>query len=318
MKKRSKLLSLLLAIFLIATFISVSVLTVSAAGASEGCGDGNHYSINNTVVETVAPTCTQPGLMTEECVICGCVTDPTVVDHLSHAWVRVTNGFYYCFNCGLENANGATGDVILEDLTDAYGNGEYYVLGYYVDSYVEFTYYVGLVLSDGAEYILDNVTVISLDDVCAFAVSKAEIAAIAESLGMTDYDVRFTFVPYGSDGSLDYAITFAEPTVVSGVIIDSVSFVDYIDSGEIKYYIITPTVGGPWTFTTMANADTYGVLYTENNEMIIYNDDGGYNNNFKITYELKAGETYILAIRHYGGGLVGECPIIIVCHETTA
>ena len=71
MKKRSKLLSLLLAIFLIATFISVSVLTVSAAGASEGCGDGNHYSIKNTVVESVAPTCTQPGYDKAQCLICG-------------------------------------------------------------------------------------------------------------------------------------------------------------------------------------------------------------------------------------------------------
>ena len=269
-------------------------------------------------INIIAPTCTQSGLMCQECVICGYVSEAVEVTPLDHAWVRITDGFYYCFNCGLENANGASGDVIMEDLTDAYGNGEYYVAGYYVESYVEFTYYVGLVLPDGAEYILDGVNITTVDGIRAFAVSKAEIAALAESAGIAEYDVRFTFVPYGSDGSLDYAITFAEPTAVSGVIIDSVSFVDYIDSGETKYYIITPTVGGPWTFTTMANADTYGVLYTENHDTITSNDDDGYNSNFKITYELKAGETYILAIRHYGGGLVGECPILFICHETTA
>ena len=39
---------------------------------------------------------------------------------------------------------------------------------------------------------------------------------------------------------------------------------------------------------------------------LAYNDDAGYNNNFKITYELKAGETYIVKVRWYSSSRAGN------------
>ena len=61
--------------------------------------------------------------------------------------------------------------------------------------------------------------------------SKSEVAAAAEALGYAEgeYEVRFTFVPYGDDGSFDYSITFdnlaeegAEPEQPEGEIVEEV------------------------------------------------------------------------------------------------
>ena len=43
--------------------------------------------------------------------------------------------------------------------------------------------------------------------------SKAQVKALAEEAGYTDstkYEVRFSFVPYGADGSFDYGLTFTK------------------------------------------------------------------------------------------------------------
>ena len=76
MKMRSRILSFLLAVIMVAalipmTFISVSAATVDTAygltdtaptePTGKGCGDGNHYSITKAVVETKLATCTEKG-----------------------------------------------------------------------------------------------------------------------------------------------------------------------------------------------------------------------------------------------------------------
>lgn len=70
MKRRTKILTLLLSLMMIATFICISVVSVSAAEAT-GCGDGNHYSINKPVMEHKDATCTEAGYDKTECLICG-------------------------------------------------------------------------------------------------------------------------------------------------------------------------------------------------------------------------------------------------------
>ena len=81
---------------------------------------------------TKAPTCTQSGERCDVCVICGAHTDSYEVEPTDHNWVEVSKGWYCCFSCGLENANGVSGDIIMEDLTEIYGNDENYVVGYYI------------------------------------------------------------------------------------------------------------------------------------------------------------------------------------------
>jgi len=268
------------------------------------------YCISHRHVTIKEPTCSQEGVRCYECVICGKQTDHHSTEANDHNWVQVAENWYYCFTCGLENANGVSGDIIMEDLTEIYGNGEYYVVGYYARNDVEFTQYISLVLADGTVIdVLSGIEFTTIDGICAYAFSKAAVEAWATENGYTDYAVRFSFVPVGSDGSFDYAVTFTE-TIEIGTIIDSVSFTDYIGTGETKSYTITPTEDGVWTFTSSAYGDTVADLYGAEGNHLTWDDDGGVDNNFRITYELKAGETYTLQVRWYSSNRAGNVALI--------
>jgi len=277
------------------------------------CRFWNYVTIKNS-------TCSQDGEECRECVVCGKQTESYAVSPHDHNWVQVTDNWYYCFTCGLENANGVSGDIIMEDLTDTYGNGEYYVVGYYARNNVEFSKYVSLVLADGTTIdVFTGIEFTTIDGIRAYAFSKAAVEAWATENGYTDYDVRFSFVPVGSDGSFDYGVTFTEPTVVTETISDNVSFMDYIGAGETKSYTITPTEDGVWTFTSFADDDTYATLCDAEENVLVENDDGSsYGNNFKITYELKAGETYTINIRWYNSSRAGDVPLLFGTAPVTA
>ncbi len=280
---------------------------------SDGAREENTYDIcrfwNDVTIKN--PTCTQDGEQCSECVVCGKHTESYTVSPHDHNWVQVTDNWYFCFTCGLENANGVSGDIIMEDLTETYGNGEYYVVGYYARNNVEFSKYVSLVLADGTTIdVLTGIEFTTIDGIRAYAFSKAAVEAWATENGYTDYDVRFSFVPVGSDGSFDYGVTFTEPTVVTDTISDNVSFTDYIGAGETKSYTITPTEDGVWSFTSFANDDTRAYLYDSEGNTLASDDDGGYNSNFRITYELKAGETYTIMVSWYSSNDAGDVPLL--------
>lgn len=183
-------------------------------GKDETYTESYHKGIySNTLAYS---TCTQDGAYEEICSVCETVTYEGTWWHNGHYWVSSDDG-YYCSECGLENANGADGDIIFEDFSANYGGGENYVVGYYCGSEVEFIYTVSIILytplSDGQdEIILDDVTFADHDTLRAVVFSKSEVEDLAALKGYNpdEYDVRFAFVPVGADGSLDYAITFTE------------------------------------------------------------------------------------------------------------
>ena len=152
--------------------------------------------------------------MYKSCTVCG-KEDPNSENEIlkpygGHDWVEDGDG-YSCSRCGLENANGADGSVIMEDLSEEYGNGENYIVGYYVKNNVQFGTYIALVVPGQEDEVIisdGSIEISEMDGVRAYAFSKAEVEAWAESNGYTDYAVKFVFVPEGSDGSFDYAITF--------------------------------------------------------------------------------------------------------------
>ena len=162
---------------------------------------------------------------------------------------------------------------------------------------------------DGMEIVVTGVDFITIDGIRAYAFSKAAVEAWANENGYTDYSIKFSFVPVGSDGSFDYGVTFTE-TIDFSAIVGNVSFKDYIGASETKSYTIKPTEDGVWTFTSFAAGDTYGYLYDANGNELIRNDDGGYNGNFMMTYELKAGETYTVQVRWYSSYNAGMMPLI--------
>ena len=261
-------------------------------------------------VTVLEPTCTQDGLRYRECHRCHTRTETYVLDAHDHRWVVGGELGYYCSRCGLENQNGASGDIIMEDLTEQYGDGRFYVVGYclYRADNVQFSTYISLVWEDGREVIVSGIEYAVIDDIRAYAFSKADVDAWAEANGYTGYNVKFTFVPVGSDGSFDYGLTFTEENIPNPIV-DSISFMAFVGEGETVTYRITPVVSETWTFTSEANGDTYGYLYDADGNELDYNDDGGTNTNFSITYTLEAGRTYEVRVRWYSSSNSGIIPL---------
>ena len=193
------------------------------------CGPHHFYKLDGE--RSVAPTCTQYGKAVYVCVVCG---DEIIVDadHTNistwdyriepygHDWLYVSENHHECDRCGLENRNGADGDVIFEDLTEKYGDGSNYVIGFYDNAKKGFTVYVSLIkkkVTDGEndEIVLDYEVSYDYNGKTVLKVDKAAIAAIAAEKGLADgeYDVRVTFVPKNSGKDLDYAITLTDNSI---------------------------------------------------------------------------------------------------------
>ncbi len=261
-------------------------------------------------------TCTQDGAYAHKCPVCEQHIREGVISPIAHSWYQLGDSHYICRYCGLENANGASGEIVIEDLTSKYGNDEYYVLGYWNRGSVKFMYYVSLLFEDGYDEFID-IEIIEMDGIRAFAISKAEILAMAEALGYAEgtYNVMFTFVPVGADGSDDYAIVFTDEEPEVTEISDSAAFTKMVYADETVTIKVIATETAVWTFTSDAEAgytgsrDTYGYLYDENGNLLAANDDYR-DNQFFITYTLEAGKTYELRVRWFSSDNFG--PILVI------
>lgn len=97
---------------------------------------------------------------------------------------------------------------------------------------------------------------------------------------------------YGEDEPdspiLDRAIpvTLDQPQIVSAA------------GGSVKRSFTAPS-DGTYYFWSTGSYDTYGTLYDSDGEFITFNDDGGSNSNFKISYYLDAGQTVYIDVRQY-------------------
>ena len=175
-----------------------------------------------------APTCTQFGLRNEkcECPICGTiyVDRDYEVNPTAHYWYGNSDrDCYICSYCGLESATGASGEIVLEDMTEDYGNGTNTVIGYWVRENVKYTVAFSVILEDmegdnerflnvgWALWSVDENGVNALVFDTANAQTEAEAAIAAE--GYTgSYAIRVTMVPVSAGNDLDYAITFDSQT----------------------------------------------------------------------------------------------------------
>ncbi|MBE5764759.1 MAG: hypothetical protein E7339_04050 [Clostridiales bacterium] len=268
----------------------------------------------------ISATCTQYGLEGSHCYVCGFVGDNYQTNPHGHSWDYVNEEIgYVCLNCGLQNANGASGDVVMEDLTAKYGAGENYVAGYWDRSMAEFTSYVSLILhkamEDGSdEIVLFEAEIFSIEGINALACSKAQVEELALNLyGLTPdmYDVRISFVPMGADGSWDYAITFNDD-VFDAVVSTNSNLPIYVDRGEYYEITIVPEESGIWEMYSYVDGDTYGYLYDVNGTELMRDDDSlGFHNNFRIECHLEAGQTYVLKVRWYNSEMQGNINVAI-------
>ena len=247
---------------------------------TQHCGCGNWETVKEA-------TCTQPGLERRLCCVCNNYVDERPIEP-NHDWTPIIyEEHYYCAICGLENSNGASGDIVMEDLTAALGNNKNYVVGYYVrNEEIQYLTYVVLVLPDGYEEIID-VEILACEDICGYYFSKAEVEAFANALGLEDYDVRFTFSPYGADNNFDYAITFTEEPESVTVTEPSV-FVLPAENGECSFKIVTEETAD-WEIYTGSNFYCSIKITDDEAEEIIYDSGWGEYNYF---VSLDGGKSY--------------------------
>ena len=69
--------------------------------------------------------------------------------------------------------------------------------------------------------------------------------------------------------------------------------------GELTYLRFVPDETATFVFTSLSDDDTYGYLYDDEMNLLISNDDGDEDNNFKIVRELTAGETYFYGVKFF-------------------
>ena len=69
------------------------------------------------------------------------------------------------------------------------------------------------------------------------------------------------------------------------------------EAGECIYYRFVPIATGYYKFWSVGDCDTYGYLYDSSQTLLDRNDDRDEDNeNFYISYNLEAGETYYIVV----------------------
>jgi hypothetical protein len=198
--------------------------------------DDYKHNISEDIID--AATCTQYGFKHKVCDRCGEDLGYDVIPPRGHSWNKLTDNLYECSVCGLQSSTGSDGYVVLEDATNKFAgkddvNSDDYVVGYWM---LECAYYAGYYGSydydafDYTEYytakisliytnsegkdvcLVDTEGVITVTDLKQYGnyvkFSTTEVAEWAAENKITNYTIRISFVPVGSETNYDYAITF--------------------------------------------------------------------------------------------------------------
>lgn len=78
-----------------------------------------------------------------------------------------------------------------------------------------------------------------------------------------------------------------------------------VEAGQTVLRRFVPEKDGDYTFYTAGSADTYGILYDSNLNVITSDDNSGPESNFNITCSLKANTTYYVGTRYYSSSASG-------------
>jgi len=116
----------------------------------------------------------------------------------------------------------------------------------------------------------------------------------------------------------DYGSSFADAygwELRAGMIYSRTGTIE--TSGDWDYFWFTAPSTGSYSFYTTGNTDTMGYLYDSSQRQLAYNDDST-DRNFRITYNLTAGQKYYVAIRAYGSNTGAYTFAISTPHAASA
>ena len=142
--------------------------------------------------------------------------------------------------------------------------------------------------------------------------------------GYSNFGVDFTYAnminDYNScvstEGEAHRAPTLTIIYQVSQNMSVSTTYSNELKLGDYHWYRFTAPATGAYTFYTVGSTDTYGELYQGTTRLAV-NDDGGEDNNFKITHTLKQGVTYHLKIRGYNYEKTGNYTVFLIIPNET-
>ncbi len=107
----------------------------------------------------------------------------------------------------------------------------------------------------------------------------------------------------------DHGNTRETATLVEALGTGIAGVIDFV--GDEDYFRFVPAQSGTYTIQTGSVIDTYGYLLDSNGVQITYDDDAGTDNNFFITSNLTAGNTYYIKVRHYSAHGLGSYSLVI-------
>ena len=76
-------------------------------------------------------------------------------------------------------------------------------------------------------------------------------------------------------------------------------------AGQIYWYKFTPSTNGTYVMYSTGSYDTYCYLYNSAGSQIAYNDDGGTDSNFRLSYSLSSGTVYYFGVKYYSSSNTG-------------
>ncbi len=101
---------------------------------------------------------------------------------------------------------------------------------------------------------------------------------------------------------------------VTPIELNVVTTAEIVNQGDYAFFSFVPETTGEYVFVSLTAADTYGCLYDADWNDLASDDDGGTDNNFRIAYELQAGETYYFGARFLNGS-VGSFPVVLWLYQ---
>ncbi|MBE6734038.1 MAG: hypothetical protein E7563_01680 [Ruminococcaceae bacterium] len=102
-----------------------------------------------------------------------------------------------------------------------------------------------------------------------------------------------------------YYAVWQAPTTLS---VNSTNTASISSGGEMKYYSYTPSTSGKHVIYSTADVDTKVYLYDSDGIELDSDDDGGDSTNFRLEYNLTAGEKYYFGVRYYNSSNTGSIP----------